>query len=103
MQFIWKDIVNVNGMISAEAYPISGKMTDDDHYEIDDFLTSVAKKYDVAVDDVKTYMMDNIEFDPKTLPLPFGAEDCGCYVNGIAEWLVPCFAVTHIGKMETCS
>lgn len=27
MQYVWKDIVKVNGWISAEAYPISGKMT----------------------------------------------------------------------------
>ena len=81
MQYVWKDIVKVNGWISAEAYPISGKMTTDEHYEIDDFLSAVAKKYDVSPDDVQTYMMDNIEFDPSTVP--FGAEACGCYVDGM--------------------
>ena len=30
MQYVWKDIVKVNGWISAEAYPISGKMTTDE-------------------------------------------------------------------------
>ena len=39
------------------------------------------KKYDVSPDDVQTYMMDNIEFDPSTVP--FGAEACGCYVDGM--------------------
>lgn len=101
MQYVWKDIVKVNGWISAEAYPISGKMTTDEHYEIDDFLSAVAKKYDVSPDDVQTYMMDNIEFDPSTVP--FGAEACGCYVDGIAEWLIPCYATIHKElKVEKC-
>lgn len=46
-------------------------------------------------------MMDNIEFDPATVP--FGAEACGCYVDGIEEWLIPCFATIHKDiKVEKC-
>lgn len=82
--YTWKDIVKVNGIISAEEFEISGEMDDEDVYQIDDFYDSVAEKYGVDVGDIKTYMMDNIEFDAKYLP--FGAEDCGCYINGRAEW-----------------
>lgn len=83
--YTWKDIVKVNGKISAEEFEISGVMDDENTYQIDDFLESVANKYRVDVDDIKTYMMDDIEFNPQELP--FGAEDCGCYINGKAEWL----------------
>lgn len=55
------------------------------YYQLDDFYEAVAKKYSVDVDDIKTYMMDDIEFDPRMLP--WGAEDCGCYIDGVAEWL----------------
>ena len=83
--YTWKDIVKIHDEIYAEEFHISGKM-DGENYDIGDFLSSVADKYDVDVDDVKTYMMDNIEFDPKGLP--YGAEECGCYINGVAEWIV---------------
>lgn len=87
-KYTWKDIVEINGKYYAEEFPISGEMDgdgDDYCYQIDDFLETVAKKYKVNVDDIKTYMMNNIEFDPT--PLPFGAESCGCYIDGVAEWL----------------
>lgn len=78
-EYTWCDIVSVNGKIVAEEFPISGEM-DAEFYQIDDFLEAVAKKYGVGLDEVKTYMMDGIDFDPKELP--FGAEACGCYKNG---------------------
>lgn len=84
----WKDIVNINGVCYAEELPISGEKDgdeDDVYYQLDDFYEAVAKKYSVDVDDIKTYMMDDIEFDPRMLP--WGAEDCGCYIDGVAEWL----------------
>lgn len=81
-KYTWKDIVKVNGKIYAEEFEISGVM-DEDAYQIDDFIDAVAKKYGVGFDDVKTYMMDNIEFNPNELP--YGAEECGCYIDGIAE------------------
>lgn len=86
-KYTWKDIVNVNGKIYAEEFPISGETDmDGEFYRIGDFLSSVANKHGVATDDVKTYMMDNIEFDPSTVP--YGAEECGCYIDGTAEWLL---------------
>lgn len=85
-KYTWKDIVKVNGIISVEEFEISGEMDGEDIYQIDDFIESVAKKYSVDTDDVETYMMDNIEFD--ATELLFGAEDCGCYINGVAEWLI---------------
>ena len=84
--YTWKDIVLVNGKTYAEEFKISGKTDDGNFYQIDDFIDAVAKKYNVNSDDVKTYVMDNIEFDPKELE--FGAESCGCYINGVAEWLI---------------
>jgi len=83
-EYTWRDIVSVNGIISAEEFPISGEM-DKEYYQIDDFLDVVAKKYGVEPDEVKTYMMDGIDFNPKELP--FGAEACGCYKNGELQFL----------------
>ena len=84
-EYVWKDIVRIKGKDTAEVFPISGIMDDDTHYQIDDFLEAVADKYDVDTDDIETYMMDAIAFDPATVA--FGAEDCGCYIDGVAEWL----------------
>ena len=85
-KYTWKDIVKVNGIISAEEFEISGKMDDEDTYQIDNFYDAVANKYNVDVGDIETYIMDDIDFNAKELP--FGAEDCGCYINGKAEWLI---------------
>lgn len=85
-KYTWKDVVKVNGKISTEEFEISGVMDDEDVYQIDDFLEAVAQKYGVDVDDVETYMMDDIEFNPEELP--YGTEACGCYINGVAEWLL---------------
>ena len=85
-KYTWKDVVKVNGKISTEEFEISGVMDDEDVYQIDDFLEAVAQKYGVDVDNVETYMMDDIDFNPEELP--YGAEECGCYINGIAEWLL---------------
>ena len=82
--YVWYDIVSVNGKITAEKFPISGE-TDAEFYQIDDFLEAVAKKYGVGLDEVKTYMMDGIDFDSKELL--FGAEACGCYKNGELQFL----------------
>ena len=83
-EFIWQDIVEINGKIYAEWFPISGIMSSPEAYEIDDFLKAVAEKHHVEIDDVKTYMMDNIEFNTEDLPI--GAEECGCYIDGEPEW-----------------
>lgn len=85
-KYTWKDVVKVNGKITTEEFEISGEMDDEDTYQIDDFLVAVAQKYGVDVDDVETYMMDDIDFNPENLP--YGAEECGCYINGVAEWLL---------------
>ena len=83
--FTWKDIVKIKGKVYAEEFKISGKM-DGDAYQIDDFIIAVAEKHGVEYDAIETYLMDDIEFNPKDLP--FGAEDCGCYINGQPEWLI---------------
>lgn len=80
----WYDIVEINGKHYVEKFEISGKMDDDTHYQIDDFLEQVARKHACNTDDIKTYMMDDIEFNPQNLGL--GAEDCGCYIDGVPEW-----------------
>ena len=87
--YTWKDIVAINGICYAEEFPISGEKDgdeDDVYYQLDDFYEAVAEKYGVDVDDIETYMMDGIEFDPRVLA--WGAEDCGCYIDGTAEWLI---------------
>lgn len=84
--YVWKDIVCINGEVFAEEFSISGEMDNDEVYQVDDFIESVAKKHGVSPDEVETYMLDNIEFDPAEVS--FGAEECGCYINGVAEWLI---------------
>ena len=83
-KYTWIDIVKINGQIYCEEFPISGKMDGPDTYCIGDFMKAVAEKHNCDTDDIQTYMIDNIEFDPSGLP--FGAEACGCYIDGIAEW-----------------
>lgn len=83
-KYTWVDIVKINGQIYCEEFPISGKMDGPDTYCIGDFMKAVAEKHNCDTDDIQTYMLDNIEFDPSDLP--FGAEACGCYIDGIAEW-----------------
>lgn len=84
-RYTWKDVVSINGKLSVEEFPISGEM-DGEYYRIEDFLESVAEKYSVDIDDINTYTMDDIDFNPKELKI--GAEDCGCYINGVAEWKI---------------
>lgn len=82
----WRDIVKVNGEIHAEEFPISGDKDCEGIYIIDDYIEAVAEKYGVERDSIETYMMDGINFDP--FILPYGAEECGCYINGVAEWMI---------------
>ena len=86
-KYVWKDIVYVNNKFYSEAFEISGEMDDKNTYRIDEFLEAVALKYKVDTSDVKTYMMDNIDFDTKGLM--WGAAECGCYIDGKAEFVVP--------------
>lgn len=85
-KYTWKDIVKVNGKFYAEEFEISGEMDDENTYRIDDFIQAVADKYGVDPDDVETYMMDHVDFNP--FLVPFDAADCGCYINGVAEWMI---------------
>ena len=85
----WRDVVEINGKHYCECFEISGEMDGDDAYQIDWFLEAVAEKYGVDVDDVQTYMMENIDFDPAGLE--FSAEDCGCYIDGQPEWCIDLF------------
>lgn len=85
----WKDIVRINGVNYAEEFPISGRVDlvgTDAYYDLGEFYDAVAKKHGVDTDDIETYMMDNIEFDPDVMP--YGAESCGCYIDSVAEWLI---------------
>lgn len=88
--YTWKDIVEIKGKHYAEEFPISGKTDEDSdgnvYYQLDEFFLAVSKKYGVEEGDILTYMMDNIAFDPQNLP--YGAEDCGCYINGVPEWTI---------------
>ena len=83
-KYTWKDIVRIDDKLYCEEFPISGEMDGPDIYCIGDFMKAVAEKHNCYTDDIQTYMLDNIEFDPSGLP--FGAEACGCYIDGIAEW-----------------
>lgn len=82
----WWDVVEINGKHYCEVFEISGKLDGPDNFQIDEFLQSVAWKHGVDVDDIKTYMMDNIEFNPEGMK--FGAECCGCWIDGVPEWCI---------------
>lgn len=82
-EYVWKDIVEINGSIYAEEFPFSGEMIDG-HYNINEYLFAVARKYGVRMRDVRTYMLDGISFNP--MKLGYGADECGCYIDGVAEW-----------------
>lgn len=88
IQYTWKDIVDIKGVVTAEEFPISGEIEELEGtvYKIDEFYDAVAEKYDVNKDDILTYMVDGIDFDPAGLP--WGAEDCGCYIDGVPEWAI---------------
>lgn len=87
IQYTQKDIININGVVTAEEFPISGEIElEGTVYKIDEFYEAVAEKYGVNKDDILTYMVDNIDFDPTSLP--WGAEDCGCYIDGVPEWVI---------------
>lgn len=83
-RYMWRDIVEIKGTIYAEEFPISGQMDAADCYVIDSFLDAVAEKHNVNISDIKTYMLDDIVFNP--IDMPYGAESCGCYIDGIPEW-----------------
>ena len=83
----WKDIVKINDKCCAEEFPISGDTDIIDgktFYQLDDYYEAVAEKYGVDIEDIETYTMDDINFDPAELP--WGAESCGCYIDGVPEW-----------------
>ena len=82
-KYVWKDIVMIDGKAYSEEFEISGE-TDSGMYDIDDFLNAVAEKHGCNVDNIKTYMMDDIDFENKGLK--FGIEECGCYIDGVPEW-----------------
>lgn len=82
----WWDVVEINGKHYCEVFEISGEMDDEMTFQIDDFLQSVAWKHGVDVDDIKTYRMDGIEFNPAGMT--FGAECCGCWIDGVPEWCI---------------
>ena len=89
-KYTWKDIVRIDGVLYCEEFPISGDMDDPNTYCICDFMKAVAEKHNCDTDDIETYMlgMDDISGDIVGSGLYFGAEECGCYIDGVAEWLI---------------
>lgn len=94
----WKDLVRINDKIYAEEFPIENVTDKDkdgcDIYRVDMFMNAVAEKHGCNVNDITTWFMDGDDFDegadmPKGYikSFPFGAEDCGPYINGEPEGL----------------
>lgn len=92
----WKDLVRINDKVYAEEFPIENVTDEDDYcndiFRVEMFLRAVAEKYNCDVDDIKTWFLDGDDFDEGAdMPedyvkaLPFGAEDCGAYINGEPE------------------
>lgn len=95
-KYTWKDIVRIDGKLYCEEFPISGEMDAPDIYCIGDFMKAVAEKHNCDTDDIETYMlgmtdvlgMSVISGEIIGSGLEFGAEACGCYIDGVAEWLI---------------
>lgn len=90
--YTWKDIVKIVGKLDqlfCEEFPISGEMYDKNTYKIGDFIRAVAEKHGVEPEEVDTYMLGaDISGEIEGSGLAFGPDECGCYINGVAEWLV---------------
>lgn len=88
IKYTWRDLVCVNGQVFAEEFPIDGMEPDSNIANCDAFFEAVEKKY--GTDDFTTYMFDGEDFAPDydVSKLPYGAESCGLYINGVAEWLM---------------
>lgn len=89
-KYTWKDIVRIDDKLYCEEFPISGEMDDPNTYRIDDFMKAVAEKHNCDTDDIETYMlgMTDVSGEITGTGLEFGAEACGCYIDGVAEWLI---------------
>ncbi len=93
-KYTWKDIVRIDDKLYCEEFPISGEMDGPDTYCIGDFMKAVAEKHNCDTDDIETYMlgmtdvlgMSVISGEIISSGLEFGAEACGCYIDGVAEW-----------------
>lgn len=86
--YTWKDLICVNGQVYAEEFPVDCP-NENEPANCDNFLEHVRKKYNT--DEFKTYTFDGEEFAPSDYDkskLPYGAEACGLYINGVAEWLI---------------
>lgn len=92
MTYTWKDIVrftrNGQTMYCCDEFPISGKKSDN-KYIINDFIKAVSEKYNIESQTIETYMMNRFDVSPVIDSLSFSPCDCGCYLNGIAEWEFP--------------
>lgn len=82
--YTWKDIINIHGNIHAEEFPVTKKTDEDETQQINEFLTAIAAKYDVNINEIKTYKLHDINFEAKYLP--FGAESCGYNIDSMPEW-----------------
>lgn len=89
LKYTWKDLVYIQGQgVFSEEHSISGEH-DDFSYEIDDFIEASALLHRCSEKDIKLWSIDGDDFAPSnvdTSMLPYGAESCGLYVNGIPEW-----------------
>lgn len=81
-EYTWKDIVKIGEEIYFVKAKISGEMDSPDIYRIDDFIETVAEKYGVDTDDVHLWTMEHFDIPVATVT------DCGCYINGVPEWLL---------------
>ena len=89
-KYTWKDIVRIDDKLYCEEFPISGEMDGPDIYCIGDFMKAVAEKHNCDTDDIETYMLGMTDISGEIIGsgLEFGAESCGCYIDGVAEWMI---------------
>lgn len=76
--YFWKDIVLVNGVVTSEVFEIGEDYSTSNY--IRDFIKAVANKYGVEFDDVKTYWLHGIEFNPQAEGVDFPKEQCGMWI-----------------------
>ena len=93
---VWKDLVCINGEVFAEEHQIDNDVDIDPDdkqpiFRLDRFFEAVAAKYNCNTDDIRLWTMEGESFaEDANLPddfyqtqVPFGAESCGAYIDGI--------------------
>ena len=81
----WIDIVRIGDKIYGEEFPIENEVDIMDGFvifRVDNFLKAVAEKHSCSIDDIKTYMQDDIDLPDKYWnDIGYDVGTCGAYID----------------------